>query len=336
MESEVKKSSQDVLTIIGDRLRAERTRQGLSTLDVSGRLRIMETHIRNIELGHLDGLPTSTYVIGYLRSYSALLGMDTAILCGELKASFTNGEGKPDLKFIDRNIHVRTGAGRVALAALIAGFAIYGGWYGLSTGIIGGDDTVISNQIADVDITDAGRKILATAVAVDGVDVKFSDVEEVVVAVENNAAAPVPEVVDLTPPLSTPPFLTTPPATVAPDAKTTAVATAELTLPPAIKQAVKVTDAQAVNRIPEREIILKATASSWVEVTRADGSAITARLMRVGDTYVVPSNEDLYLTAGNAGGINLTLGSDDPIILGAWGEALRELPLDETIINERY
>ncbi|MGU9961974.1 MAG: helix-turn-helix domain-containing protein [Candidatus Puniceispirillales bacterium WSBS_2018_MAG_OTU23] len=321
MESEVKKSSQDVLTIIGDRLRAERTRQGLSTRDVSGRLRIMETHIRNIELGHLDGLPASTYIIGYLRSYSALLGMDTAILCGELKASFTTGESKPDLKFIDRNIHVRTGAGRVALAALIAGFAIYGGWYGLSTGIIGDDDTVISNQIADVDITDAGRKILATAVAVDGVDVKFSDVEEVV---------------DLTPPLSTPPFLTTPPATVAPDAKTTAVTTAELTLPPVIKQAVKVTDAQAVNRIPEREIILKATASSWVEITRADGSAVTARLMRVDDTYVVPSNEDLYLTAGNAGGINLTLGSDDPIILGAWGEALRELPLDETIINERY
>ena len=62
----------------------------------------------------------------------------------------------------------------------------------------------------------------------------------------------------------------------------------------------KVTDAYA-NRSPDTEIVIEAIANSWVEVTRADGTSVTSRLMRLGDTYLIPTDEDLYLTAGNAG-----------------------------------
>ena len=349
MPQEMENKSQDVLNAIGAKLQAERKRQELSTSDIASRLRIMESHIRNIEAGELDGLPTFTYVIGYVRSYSGMLGMDSAALCAELKASLDKTENNPDLNFTDGQIHARTGGGRVALAALILGFLSYGGWYALSTDNIDQSSSA-SGEIAsivvpttqvvepefvavapraatpdvpslDVPSPDAPTLALDEPTAVAQADVAPSDAAPELLVAETDASAPASD-------------LTNTPLTIAPIEP---VQTAEqLDNADTLKKTTKVTDAQAVNRVPAREITLQAKASSWVEVTRADGSAVTARLMRIGDTYVVPSGEDLYLTTGNAGGLNLTLGKDAPILLGAWGETLRELPLDETIIKERY
>jgi hypothetical protein len=91
-----------------------------------------------------------------------------------------------------------------------------------------------------------------------------------------------------------------------------------------------------VNRTPEAEIVIEATAHSWVEVTRQDGTSVISRLMDVGDIYPVPDDEELYLTTGNAGGLALRIGKEDPIVLGASGEVLRSLPLSQDEISERY
>lgn len=334
MSQETENKSQDVLRAIGKKLRAERKSQELSTSDIASRLRIMDSHIRNIEAGDLDGLPTFTYVIGYVRSYSGLLGMDSAALCAELKASLDKTENNPDLKFTDGQINARTGGGRVALAALVLGFVSYGGWYVSSTDNI--DQTVSSTANIEAIVSPSEVEVKPEFVEV-APRTSTPDVP-VLEPVEQAEVAPTteaPEIkvaeVDETAPaidLTKSPLTT---ALVEPTQTDDQLDDAE-----GLKKNTKVTDAQAVNRVPAREITLQAKASSWVEVTRADGSAVTARLMRIGDTYVVPSGEDLYLTTGNAGGLNLTLGTDAPILLGAWGETLRELPLDETIINERY
>jgi hypothetical protein len=44
----------------------------------------------------------------------------------------------------------------------------------------------------------------------------------------------------------------------------------------------------------------------------------------------------LFLTTGNAGGLEIKLGLSDAVTLGGWGETLSELPLDHTIISQRY
>ena len=49
--------------------------------------------------------------------------------------------------------------------------------------------------------------------------------------------------------------------------------------------------------------------------------------MQAGDSYVVEGNTRLFLSTGNAGGLTVILGTDDPRSMGDIGEIVRDLPL---------
>jgi cytoskeleton protein RodZ len=80
-------------------------------------------------------------------------------------------------------------------------------------------------------------------------------------------------------------------------------------------------------RDPAQEITIRAVAASWVEIVRDNGEEVMAKLMRVGDSYVVEGNTRLYLSTGNAGGLEIVIGSDDPRPIGGTGQIIRDLPL---------
>jgi cytoskeleton protein RodZ len=80
-------------------------------------------------------------------------------------------------------------------------------------------------------------------------------------------------------------------------------------------------------RDPAQEITIRAVAASWVEIVRDNGEEVMAKLMRVGDSYVVEGNTRLYLSTGNAGGLEIVIGSDDPRPIGGTGQIVRDLPL---------
>ena len=339
METTVAKTSADVLKEIGQELQNERIRHGLTCADVSSKLRITQRYIEYIEAGDADQLPAMAYVIGFIRSYANLLKLDSASLCASLKQSLSVQENNPEFGFVDQGVNQKANSGRTALAALIAGVMIYGGWYAFSTGLILAPSNEVSEQPIELALEepdDAPVEVEATftkvapRVAPEAIPeiapIQNSDDQgktELAVndAVEQN--------------------LTETPV-VEPEAETPLiqeVVSNEVDANPAnLDEELKpgVTDAVATNRIPEKDIVLKATANSWVEVTRADGSAVSQRLMRTGESYVVPGGDDLFLTTGNAGGLEIQLGDAEPMVLGGWGEALRELPLDETIISQRY
>jgi cytoskeleton protein RodZ len=95
--------------------------------------------------------------------------------------------------------------------------------------------------------------------------------------------------------------------------------------------------ALATSRDPDHEITIRATASSWVEIVRGDGTAILKKLMKTGETYVVDTSSiALYLSTGNAGGIELVNASNDVITIGAIGEIVRDLPLANNRLRERF
>ena len=60
---------------------------------------------------------------------------------------------------------------------------------------------------------------------------------------------------------------------------------------------------------------------------RDNGEEVMAKLMRVGDSYVVEGNTRLYLSTGNAGGLEIVIGNDDPRLIGETGQIVRDLPL---------
>ena len=94
--------------------------------------------------------------------------------------------------------------------------------------------------------------------------------------------------------------------------------------------------AVATSRNPDQELTIRATASSWVEIVRSDGTAVLKKLMKTGETYVVDTTVALYLSTGNAGGIELVNAGDDVITIGAIGEIVRDLPLANSRLRERF
>jgi cytoskeleton protein RodZ len=94
--------------------------------------------------------------------------------------------------------------------------------------------------------------------------------------------------------------------------------------------------ALATSRDPDQEITIRATASSWVEIVRGDGTAVLKKLMKTGETYVVDTSIALYLSTGNAGGIELVNTGNDVITIGAIGEIVRDLPLANNRLRERF
>jgi len=80
-------------------------------------------------------------------------------------------------------------------------------------------------------------------------------------------------------------------------------------------------------RDPAKEITIRAVAASWVEIVRDNGEEVLAKLMQAGDSYVVEGNTRLFLSTGNAGGLMVEIGTDNPVVMGGVGEIVRDLPL---------
>ncbi|MGB2107588.1 MAG: RodZ domain-containing protein, partial [Candidatus Puniceispirillum sp.] len=70
-------------------------------------------------------------------------------------------------------------------------------------------------------------------------------------------------------------------------------------------------------------------------IIRNNGEEVMTQLMRDGDTYVVDGAENLYLSTGNAGGIEFIIMGDDAISAGAVGEIVRDLPLNVDKLRAR-
>ena len=58
--------------------------------------------------------------------------------------------------------------------------------------------------------------------------------------------------------------------------------------------------------------------------------------MKTGEAYVVDTSIALYLSTGNAGGIELVKAGNDIISIGAVGEIVRDLPLADNRLRERF
>ena len=94
--------------------------------------------------------------------------------------------------------------------------------------------------------------------------------------------------------------------------------------------------AVATSREPLYELTIRATSSSWVEIVRGDGIAVLKKLMKAGETYVVDDGRGLYLSTGNAGGIELVTAGNDIITIGTTGEIVRDLPLAKNRLSELF
>ncbi len=80
-------------------------------------------------------------------------------------------------------------------------------------------------------------------------------------------------------------------------------------------------------------IVLRATGDTWVEVRNRQGGALIARLLRDGDTWAVPDQAGLFLSTGNAGGLELLVDGTPAPSLGGVGGVRRDVPLDAGLVR---
>jgi cytoskeletal protein RodZ len=94
------------------------------------------------------------------------------------------------------------------------------------------------------------------------------------------------------------------------------------------------TAAQALSRAPMSEIIISASATSWIEIAKSNGEIVVSKLLRKGDQFIATADTDLFLSTGNAGGIRLAVGDQQAVQIGKVGEIIRDLALNRDSLSQ--
>ncbi len=115
---------------LGEELRDARLAQGLSVEDLAASLRIRRVYLVALEEGRPRDLPAPAYALGFLRSYSAALGLDADACVRRFRDS--GGRAAPrqtDLVFSDPVPDRGVPAGAVILLGAVLALGAYAGWY---------------------------------------------------------------------------------------------------------------------------------------------------------------------------------------------------------------
>ena len=313
--------SANTLKEVGSELSEARAARGRSVADASTSLRLVPAYIEAIERGDMSALPSAPYVVGYVRSYANYLGIDADPLCKRLRAGLGEGYFHPEYTFVQDKNPRSGGAGRMAFAATVMAMLVYGGWYAFDAGLVNSPDQSTSDEVVVTvlpGITDSAVTELPGLEEVDSAAGQDDALETAGTALGDSAA---------------------PAAEVGSAGTLAAIDAASQDAPdqqPAFESTPQVGQAVAHNRDPDTEMVIKALATSWVEISRPDGSIVNSWLMREGDEYLIPGDQDIYLTAGNAGGLEIEIAGRPPKKLGEWGETVNELPLDPALLSDRY
>ena len=397
---------QDSFRAIGADLCSARLEAGMQLQELAQVVRISRHHLKNLEAGDFDLLPGSTYVSGYIRTYSRQVGLDPEVMTQRYRVLLTDREAKPSYSFpVDRQQPQRSGAMMASIMVIFAGLG-YGGWYAAGkpdlvaaltgeapqetvaapqvettatepdnliiqeveqeladgasaeTSLVAETDEATIQTVAetaipaeqedgDPAITSATIQTVATDPVTTVTELGAETGQLASAGSETQAATALPATTEEAPGADTLAAATTSSAGgVDPQTEDIAVAAADTNASAAAATAGDAASgevaassvseeslpstgvAYARQRVPELEITVRATAVSWIEIIRNDGEEVMAKLMREGEIYVVDSRDRLYLSTGNAGGVELVFHDGAVQSVGESGEILRDLPLD--------
>lgn len=149
---------------VGRILREARQAQRMELVEVAQHLCIRRVHLEALENGDFSQLPSGPYIVGFVRSYGDLLGLDGAELAERCRREAGPAPRQQRLTFPEPQPEGRTPAGAVLLVAGVIGLVVYGGWYWFSSR--GGslkELTHITLPGQSSDAGDSASRALATA-----------------------------------------------------------------------------------------------------------------------------------------------------------------------------
>ena len=316
---------------VGADLRAARERLGWSLPQLAAHLRIRLPYLEALEEGRIGDLPGIAYAVGFLRTYAAILGLDPDEISRRFRAEAAEANRKTELNFPapvpDRGVP----AGAVVLVGALLAVGAYVGWYRMSEHRIPAADLVqpVPEHLA---------ALVETPKAPPHTQVAASPA---VAATTATTPAPAPQVAAAEPP--PPPLPAISPSSAAaavvlpPVAPAPAASATPAPAPAAPAQQAMAAPLPAATTAPATppapHLAVQATEDAWIQVRQKGGQVLLNRVLRSGETWVVPDRPALLLTTGNAGGTELLVDGVATPPLGRNGAVRRDLPLDPDAIK---
>ena len=294
-----------------------RVKKGLTQEDASKILKVRISAIKQIESGEELVSLGSAYRLGFLRSYAKLVDLDPENIIKNYKSSNSEKNIKFDYNFPSVTKEKKSLLPVIALCTFLFSLVIYSSWYYLNINNLETENKNITyldndnNNLDYVKIEDKKNTPPNNIDKINSEDVVISEkVTSNIIIDENFQNKVVDSNEDGSKILLEPNTLTE-----------TSISNE--------------TSAIANERTPKEEMVLKSSGNSWVEIEDLDGNSYLTRLMRSGETFVVPDKKGLTLSTGNAGVLSLTFGSTHISKLGSVGEVISSRPLNIEAFKKR-
>ena len=286
-----------------------RLKKGLTQEQASKILKVKVSIIKDFEDGNDFELHGLAYKIGFVRSYAFLLELDADVLVEEFKESLQLNTYKEDYKFLTPNTEARKFLPIGAVLSLFISFIIYTGWYYSDRN---NNVNHVSNQVLENNKTNFSTKNDYIIIE-DSIDTNKSvslDNKKNINKVEKIILDTKIEVQD---------------KNIENNGKKNL---ASENIIKSVGIEANEMSAKANERNPNTELVLKAIGNSWVEIEDINGNILMTRLMRPGETYIVPNIKGLTFNTGNAGALSLSRGDIFLPSLGDVGEIIKARPLN--------
>ena len=315
------------LSTVGKLCLDARLSKGLTQEQAANLLKVRVKIIKDFENGdHID-LPGLAYKIGFVRSYARMLDLDSDLLVNEFKESLELSSFKEEYKFLTPELNKNNLVPLGAIVSVFIAILSYTGWYysdrsnkiekvsenkieetSIKTPEIDKNEYVIIEENFDTTSLIKSKKWNNEKniqnVSADK-NIKTEENQTLIsknINIKNNEIVKKNNIID---------------------PKLNEDQTSEMS-------------ATANERDPSTEMILRATGNSWVEIEDLDGNVLMTRLMRPGETYVVPNVNGLTFNTGNAGALSLSQGDKLVPRLGEIGEIITARPLNiKTFTNQQ-
>lgn len=353
---------------VGRDIRLVREAAGQALQDVSQSLCITAYHLEAIEAGRHDQLPSPVYVLGFVRSYAAYLQLDADEMVRRVRLELEPALSA-EIKQMPVAMQSQPRPSRQLLAlALMLALGVFGFWY-LNTDKQAAQNAATApapsapqaeadqpsvpdplQQVPDetsdmADMADMAQEapmippveelvgqnpqppseedgeaagtLNAAESSVDSEQPQSILAEEVGEVEITQGAALTPEALGEN-------YIAPPQSLNAPAAPPPEPVPAVMDTPPA---------APAANA----PVVLRASADTWLRISRANGDTLKSWVMRTGEEYIPPSGETgLKVMIGNAGALIIYLEGTAMPPLGEKGAVIRDLPLDADALRAKF
>ncbi len=300
---------------VGKSFREARAQKGLTQEQAGRFLKVRVKLISDFEEGMPLDLPGLTYQIGFVRSYANLVELDADYIVEVYKNSLNINDQRIIYNFLEAKDEKKSIYPVVSLAAFLVCLISYSAWY---------YNSISYNE--KVEFAQSNKSQYENKNSLDYVKIESQTEKNKIVTEKKEDITQNKNLVNLD--LNSKEFEQNkkPLQSDLLDEKIKEEQTLEKT---------NEVSAIANERDRETEMVLKSTGNSWVEIEDLDGKSLITRLMRPGETYVIPKTKGLTLSTGNAGVLSLTFGKLHISTLGEVGEVISSRPLNIEAFNQR-